>query len=236
MENSTAIMQPYLFPYIGYMNLVYSSKNFIFLDDVNFIKKGWINRNVIRDKNNSLSFTVALKKISPYRQINQTIIDNLDYFKKKFLKTIDNSYKKSINYDSAISYINDVLSVETSNISELAIISITKFFEKYNLKRNFYISSKDFPQTKHLNKSERLIRITKELNSANYINMIGGKDLYSKQEFKNKNVNLFFLCPEPLVYSQQNYSNFINNLSIIDLIMNVPDNQIEKHLNAFSVI
>ena len=110
------------------------------------------------------------------------------------------------------------------------------FFEKYNLKRNFYISSKDFHQTKDLDKCERLIRITKELNSANYINMIGGKDLYSKQEFKNKNVNLFFLCPEPLVYSQQNYSNFINNLSIIDLIMNVPDNQIEKHLNAFSVI
>ncbi len=236
MENSSAIMQPYLFPYIGYMNLVYSSKNFVFLDDVNFIKKGWINRNVIRNQNNSLRFNVALKNISSNCQINHTLIENLDYFKKKFLKKIEHSYKNSINYDSTLSYIDEVLSIKTVNISELAINSVTKFFDRYNLSRNFYISSRDFPQTKELDKCERLVQITKELNTINYINMVGGESLYSKEEFKSKNVNLFFLCPEPIEYSQQSYPNFINNLSIIDLMMNVPDNLIKEHLKAFSIL
>ena len=40
-----SIMQPYIFPYIGYFQLIKASDIFVCLDDVNFIKKGWIHRN-----------------------------------------------------------------------------------------------------------------------------------------------------------------------------------------------
>ena len=42
-----AIMQPYIFPYIGYYQLAGAVDKFVFLDDVNYINKGWINRNNI---------------------------------------------------------------------------------------------------------------------------------------------------------------------------------------------
>ncbi len=41
----TAVMQPYLFPYIGYFQLVAAADEFIFYDDVQYINEGWINRN-----------------------------------------------------------------------------------------------------------------------------------------------------------------------------------------------
>lgn len=41
------IMQPYFFPYVGYFKLIESVDKFVFYDDVDFIKNGWINRNRI---------------------------------------------------------------------------------------------------------------------------------------------------------------------------------------------
>ena len=47
-----AIMQPYFFPYLGYFQLLDSIDTLVFFDDVNYIKKGWINKNIIKDNNN----------------------------------------------------------------------------------------------------------------------------------------------------------------------------------------
>ena len=38
-----AIMQPYAFPYLGYFQLVEKVEHFVFLDNVNYFKKGFIN-------------------------------------------------------------------------------------------------------------------------------------------------------------------------------------------------
>ncbi len=52
-----AIMQPYIFPYIGYFNLIHSVDKFVFFDDVNFIKRGWINRNKIISNKSEFLFS-----------------------------------------------------------------------------------------------------------------------------------------------------------------------------------
>ena len=67
-----AIMQPYLFPYIGYYQLAHCVDHFIFLDDVNFIKKGWINRNNILINGAGSMLTVPLIKASQNRRISDT--------------------------------------------------------------------------------------------------------------------------------------------------------------------
>ena len=55
-----AIMQPYLFPYLGYWQLIKSVDTFVILDDVNFIKRGYINRNSILVNNNVHMFSVPI--------------------------------------------------------------------------------------------------------------------------------------------------------------------------------
>ena len=61
-KKETAIMQPYLFPYFGYFNLINSCDEFVFLDDVNHINKGWIYRNYILLNESPSRFTIPLKK------------------------------------------------------------------------------------------------------------------------------------------------------------------------------
>jgi len=90
-------MQPYVFPYIGYFQLIELADVFVFYDDVNFIKQGWINRNNVLANNKSLLFTIPLNKISSFVKINEVII-NENFFNKwqnKFLRTIEQSYKKA---------------------------------------------------------------------------------------------------------------------------------------------
>ena len=69
MSKRIAIMQPYIFPYIGYFQLVNCVDKFIFYDDVTFIKQGWINRNKIIINNKEFLFTIPLANASSYRKI-----------------------------------------------------------------------------------------------------------------------------------------------------------------------
>ena len=69
-----AIMQPYIFPYLGYFQLLNSVDHFVFYDDVNFIKGGWVNRNQLLINNQNKFFTVPLKKIISFTPINEVEI------------------------------------------------------------------------------------------------------------------------------------------------------------------
>src|SRR5680860_768712 len=95
-----AIMQPYLFPYIGYFQLIMSVDDFVFYDDVNFIKGGWINRNNITLNGNKKLITIPLEKQSSNKLINETRINAHLYeeWSKKVKKSIFQSYKKAPYY------------------------------------------------------------------------------------------------------------------------------------------
>ena len=70
---TAAIMQPYFFPYIGYFQLINSVDKFIVYDNIQFTKKGWINRNRILLNGNDLLFSIPLKKDSDYLDINKRL-------------------------------------------------------------------------------------------------------------------------------------------------------------------
>ena len=92
-------MQPYLFPYIGYFQLIKAVDAFVFYDDVNFIKGGWINRNKILINKKASLFTISLDNPSSFTEIKDTRIDlnKIDTFNVKFLKTISQLKLKQIS-------------------------------------------------------------------------------------------------------------------------------------------
>ncbi len=236
MSNKIAIMQPYIFPYIGYMNLVNESDIFVFYDDVNFIKKGWINRNKIILNGDSYRFTLPLEGASQNKLIKDIKIDNLNIFSDKFLAQINTVYKNSMYFKETKNYIEDVLFSNTNSIGDIAANSVEKFFNYIDVEKIFIRSSKNFSSSFTLKKADRLIRITKELNSKHYINSIGGADLYSKEYFNKLGVKLNFVCPKINEYLQFNTKLFIPNLSIIDLMMNLSIVDLKKHLKSYVLI
>jgi hypothetical protein len=238
MTNKIAIMQPYIFPYIGYMNLVSASDKFVFYDDVNFIKKGWINGNRIMLMGEPYRFSIPLKRQSQNVLIKDTEVADLNKFADKFLAQLNSSYRKSPYKDSVLDYVKDVLDVKHASISEVAIASVELFFKYLGVNKSFHYSSKEFTETIGLERAERLIKITKSLESNDYINAIGGTSLYEKDFFRSRGVNLQFVKPSLMSYEHCNgtASNFNAGLSIIDLMMSLSVDDIRMHLDSFELV
>lgn len=227
-----AIMQPYFFPYIGYFQLIYSVDKIVFYDDVNFIKNGWINRNRILIQNEPGYFTVHLKKASPHKTINQIeFIDN----RQKLLKTIRMAYSKAPFFCDVFPVIEKCLNLKTNLISELAVNSNKEVCSYLEIKTIFERSSSTYPDTKPMDKTKRIISICNRNEANTYVNAIGGKEIYAKEDFSNSGIELFFIKPHDVAYKQ--FSNeFIPWLSIIDVMMFNSVGDIRKMLNNYELV
>lgn len=230
------IMQPYLFPYIGYFQLIKSVDEFVICDDVQYIKRGWINRNRILMNGEPKLFVFSLKKGHQSLNINERYFSSK--FKEerdKFLKTIECVYKKAPYYHKVLPILYDILSCDTDiDISKHIYNSLKIICKLLNINTKFRISS-EMTKDNELKCQDKVIDIVKRLNGDVYINSIGGKMLYSKEEFKNNNIDLFFIKRKDIVYKQYD-NNFVPDLSIIDVMMFNSKEAVEEMLNMYELI
>lgn len=201
-----AIMQPYFFPYIGYYQLINSVDTFYCYDNVAFIKKGWINKNKIISNGNEYSFTIPLKNVSQNRNINEHFVsDEFSKWKENFYKTLYNTYNKSPHYSDVLSIVE--ASLNNTNVSDITYCSLEMVCKYIGINTTFKKSSEIVGLTS--TKGQKLIDICHIVGADTYINSIGGQALYTKEQFKKNNIDLFFLhCNDPCGYT-----------SMIDLLM-----------------
>ena len=224
-----AIMQPYLFPYIGYFQLIMSSDIFVIYDDVNYIKKGFINRNSILLDGTPYRFTISVPSASQNKQINE-----LQYSQEvgKLLKTIESAYIKAPFFKQVFPIIEDVLNYQSRGIAELCNLSYQKIFEYLGLEKKIILSSiLDYDRTQSA--SNKLLVVTKKLNGQVYINSPGGRALYDNTMFIPYGIDLKFIEPIIKPYPQLNTNDFISHLSIIDILMNNDRIIVVDHISNF---
>lgn len=232
---SIAIMQPYLFPYIGYFQLINEVDQFIFYDDVNFITRGWINRNKILINGEAKYLTVPCRDASQNKLINE-VEHGLNSKKRgKLLRKIKFAYSNAPFFEDIYSLIESVLNIDSQYIFGLAVESVKKSCFYLNLECGFKLSSNNYNNT-NLDAADRLIDICKQEEITNYVNPIGGKDLYSKKYFRENDINLQFLKPEAQRYEQFG-EEFVPWLSIIDVMMfNSPEKIRNELLSAYKLV
>jgi len=239
MKNSkVAIMQPYLFPYMGYYQLVNSVDTFVFYDDVNFIKQGWINRNNILQNGSALLFTIPLKGASSNKLIKEVDLNYLlfDKWAKKFMKTLNQSYSKAPFYNETIQLVDSVFSENSPNkkISDLAIESVLIISDYLEMSTQFKVSSIDFTESRDFDREKRIFDIVKKVGGDTYINAANGANLYSKTSFQQSNIDLQFIQSRIAPYPQFK-KDFVPNLSIIDVLMFNSKKTIREMLNEFEL-
>lgn len=231
-----AIMQPYLFPYIGYFQMINIVDIFVFYDDVNFIKKGWVNRNRILVNKKEFTFSLPLNKISQNITIGETYI-NLETFeswKEKIIQTLLYNYKKAPYFSEVNELINSVFNKKHITISDLAIESIIVTSEYLGFKTTFFTSSERY-ENRDLERQERLIDICNKENATDYINALGGNVLYDKKSFKEKGIELSFIKTLPIEYKQFN-NDFVPWLSIIDVLMFNSIEEVNRMLDKYELV
>lgn len=230
-----AIMQPYVFPYLGYFQLINAVDTFVFYDDVHFIKKGFINRNFILSNNGKLLFTIPCKKVSQNKLIKEVELNFDSKERRKFLSTIQHNYSKAPHFEIIFELLKSmILGSKSVYISELAIESIQLISNYLQIKTDFKKSSEYHAKSQGMEKTERLIHISKSENAKSYYNPIGGELLYSKSIFNTNCIDLYFLKSIPISYKQFN-DDFVANLSIIDVLMFNSVEEIRLYLDGFEL-
>lgn len=226
-----AIMQPYLFPYIGYWQLINVVDTFVIYDDVNFIKKGYINRNSILVSGKSQQFTLELLGASQNKLINEIEVGNNS---KKLLKTIEMSYKKAPYFENIFPIIKDILNQDEKILAKFIAYSLQKV-STYLETNTKIIYSSDIQTDNSLKAQDKILDICQKLKATNYINAIGGQKLYGKEKFQEQNINLSFLDTNLLEYKQFN-GEFIPYLSIVDIMMFNSVADIRKMLDSYELV
>ena len=110
-----AIMQPYIFPYIGYFQLINAVDKFVIRDDVNFIMRGWINRNRILVNDSDSLFSIPVEKASQNTLTSDCVLADLRVT-GKLLKSIEHYYKKATTFKYCIEVLFSVLTAIETNL------------------------------------------------------------------------------------------------------------------------
>lgn len=232
-----AIMQPYIFPYIGYFQLINAVDKFVFYDDVNFIKQGWVNRNRILMNGKDHLFSVPLIKQSSFTKITDTLINREQYqiWKKKFCKTLIQAYKRAPFFDKAYPFVESVIENDSESIAILAKNSVWKTCEYLDLDSQWGNSSSIY-KNEHLRAQDRVLDICRKEKATVYINPTGGMELYSKDGFEQNQLQLNFIKSNETEYQQYDHA-FVPWLSVIDVIMfNHPEHVKNQLLTKYELL
>jgi hypothetical protein len=235
IEKKIAIMQPYFFPYIGYFQLMKCVDHFVFYDDVNFIKGGWIQRNRILNSKEVNYISVPLIGASSYKKINEIEINLNEIAQSKLLKTITYNYGKTPYFNDIMPIVQAVIvDKSTQNLAQIAAKSTIAVANYLSMNTTFFFSSElDFGK-KATERADRLVEIVNGFKSKIYINSEGGKELYNKAFFESNGIELKFIKPHLAEY-RQNSDEFIPGLSIIDVLMHNSKNEILSMLDQYEL-
>jgi len=216
-----SIMQPTYLPWSGYFNLIYNTDIFIFLDDAQYSKGSWHNRNLIINNSKKKWITISLKKNKLKTNLNKIYLYDLEEWKKDHITLLKQSYFKHPFYDSVEEILKFFLSVKTNILSELNI-SLIKFICGKLLIKNKFIQSSHLEAKTH-ERTDKLIDLLENFNVTEYLSPQGSMAYLLEDNFYNKTkINLKFSNYKTREYPQYSCKNsYHDKLSIIDIIANL---------------
>jgi hypothetical protein len=212
-----AVMQPYFLPYIGYFQLMAAVDKFVVFDDVNFINRGWINRNRILVGGEEAFATVPLAGASQNHKINEIAIAHDSPWQGKLLRTIEQSYKRAPYFEEVFPLMRSIVEAPATNLAAFVTQSLVSVKDWLGIGCELVPTSGIYANTQ-LKGEARILDICRQERATHYVNLPGGKDLYDKATFAAQGIALEFIQPPPVAYVQKAPA-FVPWLSILDVMM-----------------
>ena len=226
-------MQTYLFPYLGYFQLIAAVDHFVVHDDVQYIKGGWFKLNSVFSNGGPYAFTFSVQKASSYLDINLRHYSELEKQTEDFLARLRNFYTKAPHLSEVMELLTGVFCSPPSNVSTFNTKTIEAISRYLGISTTFSFASE--LNLKDYRSSEKVIKINQHFKANTYINPIGGETLYSKEEFSHSGLELFFIKSKETVYDQGKGA-FVSNLSILDVMMFNSKERLSQLLTHYELI
>jgi len=212
-----AIQQPEHIPWIGFFNKLFQCDIYVYLDNVQFKKRYFENRNRIKTRSGVNWLTVPVCTRGKYHQhINEVMISENDTWKNKYIGLLEHSYKKAPYWNDVKKLIFPFIDNNTSLV-HLNIQIIEQIKQYLQIKTKTIVAStlglNDFSSSK------RILEICSQLGATVYISGPDGRNYLNQSDFTSKNINVCYHDYIHPIYKQM-YGDFESHMSIIDLIAN----------------
>lgn len=220
-----AIHQPNYLPYLGFFHKLSLADTFVIMDDTQYDKK-FTNRNKIKVPGNWIWLTVPINKKHKFVANKIVEINNEENWQSDHFKKINHSYSNSEffkkNYKT---FFEKIYSKKWDHLFTLNYELIIQLIDWLDIKIEVI---KESELNINGNSTDRLVNISKKIGAETYVSGIGGKEYMNKKMFETNNIKIEyqnFKCP---IYKQVFNSEFIPNLSIIDLLFNIGPKSLSK--------
>lgn len=208
---------PYLFPYIGYWQLINAVDKFVIFDTGTFSRHHYVRRNTIA---NNQTFIVELIGAKPSTVVKDLKVDLYSKHNRNVLETIRRTYHKSKYFDDVYPMIKQIMTMNTASYDEILIAQIKAICSYLQIKTELIIAS-EVEQYVPESRTERVINFIKQAGGTTCFNP-AGEELYDRQEFKNNGIDLWFF-----------YTKETSRLSILDYLFNYSIGQIQQTFSNY---
>jgi len=210
-----SIMQPTYLPWLGYFDLIDQSDIFVILDDVQFEKQSWQQRNRIKAKNGWVWLTIpVIQKFG--QKISETRINYANRWNEKHWKSIYYNYHAAAFYHSFNERLEKIYAMHSEFLIDFNMTIIQWFCEQLGIHPQFIRSSE---LSLEGTKTERLLNICQDLHADTYLSPPGSRTYLEKNNlFHNSGIELKYQHFEHPQYSQL-WGDFIPYLSVLDLLL-----------------
>lgn len=223
------IMQPYFLPYIGYFQLINNCDQFVIYDDIEFTKRGWINRNRILANGEPRTITLPVRKDSDFLDIREREISN-DFNPAKMLNLLRESYRRAPFWEANEPRFGEILEFADRNLFAFVFNSLVQICDWLEIDTPLVVSSR-LGVDNTLRGADRVIATCEALGATEYVNPIGGVELYSPDDFAEHGLELSFLRSGLSPYPQLG-GDFVEGLSIVDALVFLDSAALTERLSS----
>lgn len=220
-------MQPYFLPYIGYFQLIAAVDVFLVYDNIKYTKTGWINRNRMLLNGTDAIFSLPLKKDSDSLNVVERELA-ADFNRDKLLNRFKGAYARAPYFAQTFPLLERIVRNKEHNLFKFIHSSIVETCEHLGIKTEIRVSS-EIAIDHELKAQDKVLALCQAMGADSYVNAIGGMDLYSKDEFRARSIELKFIKSKPFEYAQYG-KDFVPRLAIVDVMMFNPQDVIQSVL------
>lgn len=221
---TVAAMQPYLFPYLGYFQLIAHADRFVIGDDFPWVRGGWINRNRVLERGDITMFTVPVAAAPAELPIGQRhLTDEYPEYRRRLLARLRHGYARAPQADEVLPLLDEWLLKDERDLLTVIMHALRGICAYLGIVTPILLSS-ERPTTSWRG-IERVIRLVRAFEGTRFLNPPGGRALYDRATFAAGGLDLAFLDPELPAYPQVGGGTFVPGLSILDVLFNVPREQ-----------
>ena len=189
-----AIMQPYLFPALPYLQLVHAADLFVFYDDAHFSHRRWTHRNRVRVNGSPHLFTVPLADRSQTKALRDIALHPTQYarWRGKFMRTMRHAYAGAPFAGEILDDLERLLAKSHGSLAALASASVCWLAKLFRIPATFAPSS-SLDHDRSMDAQAKILAMASRMSATHYVNMPGGRALYDRAAFDAMRIDLGFI-------------------------------------------